>query len=214
MERLLGAHLLIDWLLFWNLKLKHDIRNYNLLLFFNGPLFKCNLNLTECGYNAEPCVRLTGIQTKKSHYGSDLPWSCEQTPPRWPAHPLAACTEWSHSSPAALPLSCTPPSRSPCPSTAPGPLQFEGERNNDASNAKNKKKTEGKLVEPHQGPVAAELPGVSHYLTWRVQHWPFGEFQLTQSLVDAVEVFVDIERRPVEGDQARLDGVVHLHIRQ
>lgn len=71
-----------------------------------------------------------------------------------------------------------------------------------------KKKTEGKLVEPHQGPVAAEPPGVSHYLTWRVQH------QLTQSLVDAVEVFVDIERRPVEGDQARLDGVVHLHIRQ
>lgn len=77
-----------------------------------------------------------------------------------------------------------------------------------------KKKTEGKLVEPHQGPVAAELPGVSHYLTWRVQHGPFREFQLTQSFVDAVEVFVDIERRPVEGDQARLDGVVHLHIRQ
>lgn len=76
-----------------------------------------------------------------------LPWWCEQTPHRWRVHPLATCTEWIRSSLAALCLSCTPPSRSPCPSAAPGPLQGKVgesdrgqkvERDNEAPKTKTK----------------------------------------------------------------------------
>ena len=52
-----------------------------------------------------------------------LPLWSEQTPHRWWVHPLAKHTEWIRSSPVAQHLFETPPSRLPCPSTAPGQLE-------------------------------------------------------------------------------------------